>query len=297
MTFTEFARHILRMECGESLELYAVVNRQTRECSRPLSVRKEQWNGTPFYLLGGHGQEVRTINFAGRPKEEFETTCHDVLDSYDAVESIGAVVSRLRELSPEELHKRIAEEMKTGCKYLLVYRSEEEMTAALDGKIYAISDTDGKFLCDLYQPDYLHLENGGDIVDTASIPDMHFHSDWAIANPTVRDKVLSSEGVFYELEYGGEGNIYKNEDAFLNRPDEVCYVPEYAAEDREDWRVSESSDGCFTHNSLLALCKGNEEVCQDLFYSLEWTYPTTLLEEWDSNGYFDEIEGWYDSND
>jgi hypothetical protein len=22
-----------------------------------------------------------------------------------------------------------------------------------------------------------------------------------------------------------------------------------------------------------------------------------LLEEWDSNGYFDEIEGWYDSND
>ena len=39
-----------------------------------------------------------------------------------------------RELSPEELHKRIAEEMKTGCKYLLVYRSEEEMTAALDGR-------------------------------------------------------------------------------------------------------------------------------------------------------------------
>ena len=55
--------------------------------------------------------------------------------------------------------------------------------------------------------------------------------------------------------------------------------------------------GGVCHNSLLALCKGNEEVCQDLFYSLEWTYPTTLLEEWDSNGYFDEIEGWYDSND
>ena len=93
----------------------------------------------------------------------------------------------------------------------------------------------------------------------------------------IGNRIETPEGVFYELEYGGEGNIYKNED--------------------EDWRVSESSDGCFTHNSLLALCKGNEEVCQDLFYSLEWTYPTTLLEEWDSNGYFDEIEGWYDSND
>lgn len=109
-------------------------------------------------------------------------------------------------------------------------------------------------------------------------------------------RIETPEGVFYELEYGGEGNIYKNEDAFLNRPDEVCYVPEYAAEDREGWRVPENSDGCFTHSSLLALCKGNEEVCQDLFYSLEWTYPTTLLEEWDSNGYFDEIEGWYDDN-
>ena len=70
----------------------------------------------------------------------------------------------------------------------------------------------------------------------------------------IGNRIETPEGVFYELEYGGEGNIYKNEDAFLNRPDEVCYVPEYAAEDREDWRVSESSDGCFTHNSLLALC-------------------------------------------
>lgn len=195
MTFGELAWHIFRMECGRSLELYAVVNRQTRECSQPLSVKKEQWNGTPFYLLGGHGQEVRTINFVNRPKEELETACHDALKGYDAVEGIGLVVSKLRELSPEELHKRITEEMKTGCKYLLVYRNEEEMTAALDGKIYAISDTDGKFLCDLYQPDYACLENEGDIVDTASIPDMHFHSDWAIANPTVRDKVLSARMV------------------------------------------------------------------------------------------------------
>lgn len=108
-------------------------------------------------------------------------------------------------------------------------------------------------------------------------------------------KIETPEGVFYELEYGGEGNIYKNEDAFLNRPGEVCYVPEYAAEDNEGWRVPENSDGCFTHNSLLALCKGNEEVCQDLFYSLEWTYPETLLDEWDTKGCFDEIEGWYDN--
>ena len=192
MTFENFSRHILRMKCGEHLDLYAKANRETKECSQPLSVKKEQWGDTPFFLLGGHGQEVRSINFAGRPKKEFETGCYDTLDSYDAVDTIGVVVSRLRELSAEELHKRITEEMKTGSRYLLVCRNEEEMTAALDGKIYAVSDTDGKFLCDLYEPDYIRLENEGDIIETASISDMHFHSDWAIANPGVRDKVLSA---------------------------------------------------------------------------------------------------------
>lgn len=104
-------------------------------------------------------------------------------------------------------------------------------------------------------------------------------------------RIKTSEGVSYELEYGGEGYIYKNEDAFLNRPDAVCYIPEYAADGCEGWRVPQNED-CFTHNSLLALCKGNEEVCRDLFYSLEWTYPSTLLEEWEMNGYFDDIKGW-----
>lgn len=195
MTFGEFTRHILRMECGESLKMYIAANRQTRECSLPLSVKKELWDNTPFYLLGGYGREVRTINLVDRPEEEFKTTCHDALDSYDAVECVGVVVSRLRTLSPGELHERITREMESGYKYLFVYRNEEEMTAALDGKVYAISDTDGKFLCDLYEPDYIRLEEDGAIVDTVSIPDMRFHSDWAIANPTVRDKVFSARMV------------------------------------------------------------------------------------------------------
>lgn len=120
--------------------------------------QKELWDDTPFYLLGGYGREVRTINFVDRPAEEFKTTCHDALDSYDAVESVGIVVSMLRALSPEELHERITREMEAGYRYLFVYRNEEEMTAALDGKVYAISDTDGKFLCDLYEPDYICME-------------------------------------------------------------------------------------------------------------------------------------------
>ena len=65
----------------------------------------------------------------------------------------------------------------------------------------------------------------------------------------IGNRIETPEGVFYELEYGGEGNIYKNEDAFLNRPDEVCYIPEYAAEDHEGWRMPESSCLLYTYPS------------------------------------------------
>lgn len=104
---------------------------------------------------------------------------------------------------------------------------------------------------------------------------------------TIGQRIETSDGIFYELESNGEGNIYKNEDAFLKRPDEVCYIPEHAAEDHEGWQIPENED-CFTHNSLLRLCKESEEICCNLFYSLEWTFPSTLLDEWDMCGYFDE---------
>lgn len=191
MTFGEFARHILRMECGESLDIYIKADRESKECSVSVSCKKEFWNGTPFYLLGGDGREVRVVNYAGRSEKEFETICYDTLDSYDAVETIGIVVSRLKALSPEELHTRITEEIKTGCKCLFVYQDEEEMTAALDGKVYAISDFDGCHLCDLYESDFVALTDEGAIVDTTPIKGMSFFSDWAIANPGERAKVLS----------------------------------------------------------------------------------------------------------
>lgn len=191
MTFNEVAERILRMKCGESMELYINVNKNTKECLLPLSIKKEQWNGTPFYLLGGHGLEVRTINYVGRSKDEYETTCFDALDSYGAKEIVGVVVSKSLELTPEELFGTISEEKKKGCKYLLVFRNEEEMEETFEGNLYAISDTDGKFLCYLCYDDYVRMEDEGDIVDSTSIADMHFYSDWAIANSGVRERVFS----------------------------------------------------------------------------------------------------------
>lgn len=103
-------------------------------------------------------------------------------------------------------------------------------------------------------------------------------------------RIETPEGVFYKLENNGVGNIYKNGDAYVNRPDEVCYVPEYAAKGRKDGKVPENKSNCYTHKDLLALCGGNEEMCDELFYELEWTFPKTKLEEWDIYGNDDDEE-------
>lgn len=96
----------------------------------------------------------------------------------------------------------------------------------------------------------------------------------------VGTRIETREGVFYELAYAGEGCIYKDEDAFINRHDEICYVPEVAASDYEHWTVPSTDEYCYSHKDLLDICNGDENLCGQLFYSLEWICPETLLAEW-----------------
>ena len=79
------------------------------------------------------------------------------------------------------------------------------------------------------------------------------------------------------------GYAYFNNEAFLNKTNEVCYVPENAD------KISE----CYTYNDLLTLCKNhikdnnleNElkaiDLVENMFESLEWTFPETWLNEYD----------------
>ena len=73
------------------------------------------------------------------------------------------------------------------------------------------------------------------------------------------------------------GYIFKDEDAFRNSQDAPCYVPEYGEE-------------AYTRKNLIDLCGGSEKVAEELFDSLFWQFPETLLDEWEANG---EIE-WCD---
>lgn len=86
-----------------------------------------------------------------------------------------------------------------------------------------------------------------------------------------------------KIECLGEGWCFKDRDAYENKWDEVCYIPEYAMEDE----YIEPSN-MYTHNDLLELCKDCEatrdnysDECDYMFGELEWCCPETFLDEID----------------
>lgn len=71
--------------------------------------------------------------------------------------------------------------------------------------------------------------------------------------------------------YYRQGWIFKDEDAFQNRPDDVCYIPEL-------------SDEKYTRNDILKILAGDEELAETMFEELDWQHPESLLEDWKANG-------------
>ena len=70
-----------------------------------------------------------------------------------------------------------------------------------------------------------------------------------------------------EREWYGQGSVFKDEEAYRNRPDEPCYVPEL-------------SDTVYTANDILALCNGQKDFADELFEGLDWSHPESLMEDW-----------------
>lgn len=77
----------------------------------------------------------------------------------------------------------------------------------------------------------------------------------------------NGEVVFLKREYYGQGMVFKDWDAYLNRPDDPCYV-------------AELSDAVYTANSFLEICNGQKEFADELFEEVDWQHPETLKEDW-----------------
>lgn len=90
----------------------------------------------------------------------------------------------------------------------------------------------------------------------------------------------------YPPEWTENGRCYKNEEAYDNNRDAICYIPECEYdEDREDDEEDENDNenksyidraDAYSHNDLLELCEGDEEACDKLFMLLDWSCPSTL---------------------
>ena len=87
-----------------------------------------------------------------------------------------------------------------------------------------------------------------------------------------------------DREFFGQGYIFKDEDAFLNHEDKVCYVPEL-------------SDAAYTRKDFLDECNGQKEFAEQCFYAVDWQHPTSWImdqyanEEW---GYCENCQKIYD---
>lgn len=80
-----------------------------------------------------------------------------------------------------------------------------------------------------------------------------------------------------EREYYGEGMIYKDEEAYKEYPERVCYI-------------AELSDGKYTRKDFLDLCGGNEKMADELFNNCDWQHPESLIEDWVTNGEWEKCE-------
>jgi len=94
-----------------------------------------------------------------------------------------------------------------------------------------------------------------------------------------------------EKEFFQQGYIYKNFEAFCEKTNEVCYIPEL-----DDAEFYTEGVG-YTYQDFVNLAKEHFEelgvngipeiLAEVLFEFCDWQHPETLLDEWDNMGEFE----------
>ena len=79
---------------------------------------------------------------------------------------------------------------------------------------------------------------------------------------------MNEKGAVIERDFYRQGNIFKDEEAYLDKehPDKVCYIPEL-------------SDSLYTRQDFLDMCNGQEDIADRIFEAVDWQHPETYLEE------------------
>lgn len=109
----------------------------------------------------------------------------------------------------------------------------------------------------------------------------------------IGEKIINEYGeIEYEKGKTLQGFVYKDYNAFKNRTDEVCYIPELA-------------DIKYTYRDILDECRGNERLAEEVFNVIDWQMPCSYVEdlinagcvlEDDDNYYFNPDAGFNDED-
>ena len=77
--------------------------------------------------------------------------------------------------------------------------------------------------------------------------------------------VKTDIGWVIDKQWYGQGNIFKSWDAFENRPNDPCYVPEL-------------SDNRYTYNDFMEICNYQKDRAKQLFEILDWQDPNSEID-------------------
>jgi len=99
-----------------------------------------------------------------------------------------------------------------------------------------------------------------------------------------------------ELGYNGEGFCYKNLENFTKK-EGICYIGEHGVNEDASVYVVADSD-TYTYEDLVELCKefktknevekNIETIVNFLFERLDWQTPSTIIDEFENFGTFEE---------
>lgn len=109
--------------------------------------------------MPGSTQEIIRHCYAGRTPEGFEATIIDIALTFGELKWMT-----LRDFE-FEVETALMKEGKPP-KHFRLFSDEGDFLDELDGKVYGIADTDGQWLCELHEKEYISLCDRGSIIDT-----------------------------------------------------------------------------------------------------------------------------------
>lgn len=76
----------------------------------------------------------------------------------------------------------------------------------------------------------------------------------------------------FQKEWYGQGNIYKDWDAYYKNLPLPCYAP--------DDEVAHGNTDWYSPKDFLRIARGNKTIADRLFEYVDWQHPESVFEDW-----------------